>query len=585
MCNELKCTSSRIFAYCMRYFFSCLLLLIIGINGISAQPDSLLHTTYAKRYDYVVTLEKTVTRDVDNDEQRAELLDSLQKIADYVKSKGDDAFYYQLSLLPITSLSYMRKAGRVMEVSKQISKAEKEGYIFEATDARAQLANYFWRTDKREKGIEIGLNAYEVYKNFSVEEFPARTPIQSKLAVWYYNFADLGRAKELLLELLSAANNEVTEAMLDPIATLALCYREQKQYDSALIYFTQVYDYSRSSGNARKEALAVGNIGSLYYQTGKYNEAIRWSQRELALWKEINNNTTLPSVTAYIYIADASFTKGDIATARTYIDSADKLMRKVRRSFNNLKKFYAVKANVLAASGQDTKALLYKDSVMLMMDSLYAQRDKEQMLNAEQRVEQAKHEKEVEYLETLRKNSVWLRNFAIVMILMLAIISLLLINRSRLRHRQKELKAMSDRDKAENKLLHFTRQMQDKNRQIDNLREELQHASDEQDTVAKNEAIARLQQSTILTDDQWDEFRVVFEEVHSGFIGKLKTQFPALTPAELRYLTLLKLDLNNREMANMLGVSDGTVRNYKSRLRRKYNLADEDDLEEMLKNI
>lgn len=576
---------SRIFASNMRFLLLILSVWLIAQKDVAAQPDSVMHTTYAKRYNYVNELEHVFTRKINEKELRNNSLDSLQKIIDNVKNTGDNAFVYQLTFLRIIIESYTDKVAKTKEMNKLIRQAEKEGYIYEATYAKTQLANRMWHDQNKAMAMEVALGAYSIYVNFTLQEFPERVYAQESLAAWYHYFKEYEKSKKLLLELSKVTRGKMPEILPSPTMTLALTYRGLKQYDSALFYFNYVYNYNGEPKAERKRALAAGNIGVIYYYTGDYDSALLWFKKELAIWKQINNNSSLPSVSDYSTIADVFLKKGDLATAITYIDSADVLIKKVRSAYIDYQKLYTVKAKILTAKGNYVEALRYKDSVVMMMDSSHRVRDKALAIAAEQKVAQAKHEKEVQYLETLRKKSIWLRNFAIVIIFMLAIITSLLINRSRLKHKEKELQAVSEKSNAENKLLQFTRQIQEKNRQIDNMKEELQHISDEQDATAKHETITCLQQSTILTDEQWDEFRNTFEKVYSGFITKLKEKFPALTPAELRYLTLLKLGLSNREMANMLGVNTNTVHNYKSRLRRKYSLADEVQLEDIINNI
>jgi hypothetical protein len=85
----------------------------------------------------------------------------------------------------------------------------------------------------------------------------------------------------------------------------------------------------------------------------------------------------------------------------------------------------------------------------------------------------------------------------------------------------------------------------------------------------RSQYLEQLMQSTILTEDDWLRFQTVFEKVHPGFMEEQKALYPDLTPAELRYLVLEKLQLSTHEMANMLGVSDKTVRQTRVRLRRK----------------
>ena len=47
---------------------------------------------------------------------------------------------------------------------------------------------------------------------------------------------------------------------------------------------------------------------------------------------------------------------------------------------------------------------------------------------------------------------------------------------------------------------------------------------------------------------------------------------PQITPAEQRIILLAKLGFNNKEMANVTGVSSETIRSVISRMRKKFGL-------------
>ncbi|MEJ7684517.1 MAG: hypothetical protein WKG06_43050 [Segetibacter sp.] len=65
----------------------------------------------------------------------------------------------------------------------------------------------------------------------------------------------------------------------------------------------------------------------------------------------------------------------------------------------------------------------------------------------------------------------------------------------------------------------------------------------------------------------------------------MREKFPDLSPAELRLLILTKLNLSAREMANMLGISIDAIRKSRYRLRKKLNLEEESNLEELIQQV
>jgi DNA-binding CsgD family transcriptional regulator len=88
--------------------------------------------------------------------------------------------------------------------------------------------------------------------------------------------------------------------------------------------------------------------------------------------------------------------------------------------------------------------------------------------------------------------------------------------------------------------------------------------------------------SSLLTNDDWDEFRRRFERVHPGFFWQLKTQFSDLSPAEERLLALSKLKIDSRQMSRMLGISPESIRKTRYRLRKKLGIQGDSPLLKLL---
>jgi DNA-binding CsgD family transcriptional regulator len=90
---------------------------------------------------------------------------------------------------------------------------------------------------------------------------------------------------------------------------------------------------------------------------------------------------------------------------------------------------------------------------------------------------------------------------------------------------------------------------------------------------------------TILTDDDWNRFKALFEKVHPQFFEKLKKLSPEITAAEIRLAALIKLNLDNKQMASMQGISVSSIRGNKTRLRQRLNITVENDLDLFIKEI
>ena len=106
-----------------------------------------------------------------------------------------------------------------------------------------------------------------------------------------------------------------------------------------------------------------------------------------------------------------------------------------------------------------------------------------------------------------------------------------------------------------------------------------------QQDIASAQALQAIQANSILTDKDWLEFKALFENVHKGYLDRLKVKYPMITPAELRLIVLTKLNLNTREMATTLGVGTSAIRTTKSRLMKKIMLPETATFEEFIDKI
>ena len=80
-------------------------------------------------------------------------------------------------------------------------------------------------------------------------------------------------------------------------------------------------------------------------------------------------------------------------------------------------------------------------------------------------------------------------------------------------------------------------------------------------------------------------FREAFNNVDRGFIKKLKSLHPNLTPKDLRLCAYLRLNLVSKEIAPLLNISARSVEIKRYRLRKKMNLPHEKSLVEYILEI
>ena len=128
----------------------------------------------------------------------------------------------------------------------------------------------------------------------------------------------------------------------------------------------------------------------------------------------------------------------------------------------------------------------------------------------------------------------------------------------------------------------FTQNIIEKTRMIEKLEEQMLESST---PARQQETIAVLSNLTILTEEDWDKFKLLFEKIYPMFFQRLKTATPDITVAEQRMAALIRLKLTARQMASMQGISPDSVHKTRQRLRYRLSVSNETNLENFLGHV
>ncbi|GHE33536.1 triple tyrosine motif-containing protein [Sphingobacterium griseoflavum] len=124
-----------------------------------------------------------------------------------------------------------------------------------------------------------------------------------------------------------------------------------------------------------------------------------------------------------------------------------------------------------------------------------------------------------------------------------------------------------------------------KNELLNNLHGELLRIKDRD---GKKLSPDQLQKVNKLIDDarsderDWDLFEKSFNESHENFFKKLKTDYPSLSPNDLKLCAYLRLNMSSKDMASLMNISTRGIEIRRYRLRKKFNIPTEKNLSEFL---
>jgi DNA-binding CsgD family transcriptional regulator len=105
----------------------------------------------------------------------------------------------------------------------------------------------------------------------------------------------------------------------------------------------------------------------------------------------------------------------------------------------------------------------------------------------------------------------------------------------------------------------------------------------EQDKSGKDfQKIIRVIDKELDHDEEWEQFAVHFDSVHTNYLKKLKEFCPDLTASELKLAAYLRLSLSTKEIAQLMNISIRGVETSRYRLRKKLGLSNEMNLFDFL---
>ncbi|MBX2946878.1 MAG: hypothetical protein KF725_13670 [Cyclobacteriaceae bacterium] len=155
------------------------------------------------------------------------------------------------------------------------------------------------------------------------------------------------------------------------------------------------------------------------------------------------------------------------------------------------------------------------------------------------------------------------------------------LRQKELAQKQKELQELKEEQiKTElhhvnNLLAASTMNLVVKNEFMENIKEEIRQAKLTDKVEDKQRALDRIIKeidTTLRVQEDWKQFEHHFDRVHGDFLSRLTSRFLDLTPGEQKLCAFLRLKMDTKEIANLMGISLRGVEVARYRLRKKLGL-------------
>ncbi|MGZ3847229.1 MAG: tetratricopeptide repeat protein [Flavisolibacter sp.] len=517
-------------------------------------------------------------------------LDQLQKEG---KSRGDH-FYARFNCLKARQLFLTNSPYRIHQpqIPKGIGQVEEPiRRLFSSAmdiayrtddDYLVAFVSYAYAITISEFG-EIGVaaiyakNCLELYDQLSYPIPASQYQLLSEMMYTVEDYEDCVKyGKKAVAAWLQLPGVESTRQAVNCMNSVALGYHRQLKYDSAFLYYRQALQMAKDENSPVWTGIVSGNMGQVYYARKEYNTAYLLfvgdykTSRDSSLYDNAANSLQ--------WAARTSLELGDKSRALTQAREAMQLL-KLSPNANFLKNTYFTASVIFKEMREYDSAFYYDKLYSYLNDSMERVVATNTLAMTRTRLNDRVSYYNIQKLNKERSAASMLRNVTIVFILILLASLWLVRNRTSLKNKLEKEKAEQEITSTRKLLNLSTQDIVEKTNLIEKLEQQLKI---KEAIVEHRSIISELSRQTILTEDDWDRFRSLFETIYPGFFIALKDRFPDITLAEQRMASLTRLRLTTKQTASMLGISVESVHKSRQRLRQRFQIGVETNLDEVV---
>lgn len=302
--------------------------------------------------------------------------------------------------------------------------------------------------------------------------------------------------------------------------------------------------------------------------------------------------------------------ENDLATGKTYLEKAQNIIeQEPRKNFGTKIQIYRSLAAIASAQNDFKTALHYSQKINETQSELFNEQQRYNAQKIEIQYEVEKKNQELKFLATevaLQQK----QNYLYIGIIIVSVVGLIFMFRSyhfRLRYSiERERKAQLEKEDAEKKILLEQEEKQRLKAEQELL--EMQQLQLQQEAMAtvlqvqrKNEVLQEIknklaEQSDVnlkkifreedSIDSDFEEVKMQIQKIYPNFFQQLQDRAQQkLSLLDLKYCAYIHLKMSTRQIAQLLHVEPSSVRMFKYRLKQKFALSKEEDLDTFLQEV
>nr|WP_294860662.1 tetratricopeptide repeat protein [uncultured Fluviicola sp.] len=426
----------------------------------------------------------------------------------------------------------------------------------------------------------------ELNKNKKKEEIPYYYEFHERIANVYYFFRRNYLAKmhfEIALK-----NPEISvESRINNNNSIALIYKRIGRDDVSKYYFEKAIEIAEKHHKKEWVGILSGNLGSYYLKKGNltlarklftidYETGIDCNQRESACY-------------ALMALVEIETKQNRMKEASLKIKRAEELLNSFDSDIRIKSEYHRVAALYYEKMKNFNLAYKNQNQHLHYLNQISNRLNIENFLNFEFQINFHKKQAELDLLALRKKQSEQKYNLILAFIFVIMAGTFIITRQYILRKRKEKKLVEEDLLRTEKSMKQILANLSEKHELVNQLQFEISNFKDQFLSIDQRKEqeglLERLNSFKILTDDDWDEFRHLFNKRYPTFFDNVLAMADTISKADLRLAALIRLDLSTNEIGKTLGISSDSVKRNHLRLRKKLDLNEQSMLEEVIKKI
>jgi len=478
---------------------------------------------------------------------------------------------------------------------KSVEQFEDSKHSLEIADSYLSLGNIFVAQGNFSGALQYYLNSLSIAD--SLNQIELMSHLFNNLGIIYFKLEDFDKSLkyyEKAVDLHSEIGNPKGKAIA--LTNISNIHIGQKNYEDAKYHINSAKEIAISISDDEILAECYVRMGSVEYRQENYEKALSYYIQGRELLEDLGQTYMGPSAIKFannnIYTGSCYFELGEYELAKDYFLRGYEIAEQTGQ-LELLKELSRRLYTLFKEINNYVDALEYFELFKVYSDSIESTENIRKVAQLEMQFEFDKKTKERE-LEQTKKDAVQKRNeliylmtisgilFGLIIFILLFLLQKNKVKRIELNEKNLELELDSKNKEVTTNVLYLLK----KNEFILNMVEKLKKAKiafKPETNIFLDKFIKELESGT--SKDTWQEFETRFQDVHTGFYKELNTQFPDLTPNELKLCAFLRLNMSSKEISTITFQSFSTLTTARYRLRKKLGIERDENLISFLNQL